>query len=432
MKMTRLEWRYLQQIALDHPYFDTHELPLTEKEAKAIVAANVRLTGAEFVDSVYAKLGMTRPVKEKKRFAWLSNIGELFTVPPIRRIAITVLVVALITVFFTATPIGRTIAESVIRYISRLDDNDAITFYRNDEEIIPHPVNTALVSINTSDTTPVPEDTIPGQKENGEVYVDSFEAFTAAMGVQPKVLPFPYTKLSYDYDKSINYLRLRAYYETPKGMIVTSQYWYTLDLLFATEAGYTVYDADPSVYYSFDNDGMLIVVKAYEDTAIGIIAIEGYSYTVEEILTLLDAEPDTTPVPEDTLPEQEDSGEVYIDSFEAFTAATGVQPKVLPFPYTKLFYVNDEFQHNLWLNAYYETPKGMIVTSQYWYAPNLLFGTQNGYTVYDADPSVYYSFDNDGTLNVVKAYEDTVIGIIAVYDGCSYTVDEILRLLDTE
>ena len=51
MKMTRLEWRYLQRIALDHPYFDTHKLPLTEKEAKAIVKANITMTGREFVDS---------------------------------------------------------------------------------------------------------------------------------------------------------------------------------------------------------------------------------------------------------------------------------------------------------------------------------------------------------------------------------------------
>ena len=99
MKMTRLEWRYLQRIALDHPYFDTHKLPLTEKEAKAIIEANNTMTGREFVDSIYAKLGMTRPEEKKDRFAWLHNIGELFTVPPIRKIAIAVLVVVLMTVF---------------------------------------------------------------------------------------------------------------------------------------------------------------------------------------------------------------------------------------------------------------------------------------------------------------------------------------------
>ena len=285
MKMTGLEWRYLQKIALDHPYFDTHKLPLTEKEAKAIVEANIRMTGREFVDSIYAKLGMTRPQEEKKRFAWLRNIGELFTVPPIRKIAIAVLVVLLMTVFFAATPTGRAIAENVIQYIATLFDDGMVSFYRNDNEIIPHPVNTAFVSINTPDTTPVSEDTLPEQEDNGEVYVDTFEAFTAATGVQPKVLPFPYTRLCYDYDEFINYLRLRVVYETPEGTIVSSQYWNVPGLEASTSTGFAVYDADPSVYYSFDNDGTLNIVKTYEDTIIGIIADD--SYTLDEIISLL-------------------------------------------------------------------------------------------------------------------------------------------------
>ena len=86
MKMTRLEWRYLQGIALDHPYYDTHKPPLSDAEARAIVQANNTMTGREFVDSVYAKLGMVRPVKEKERLAWLRSIGGLFSVPSIRRI----------------------------------------------------------------------------------------------------------------------------------------------------------------------------------------------------------------------------------------------------------------------------------------------------------------------------------------------------------
>lgn len=288
MKMTRLEWRYLQKIALDHPYFDTHKLPLSEKEAKAIVEANIKMTGKEFVDSIYVKLGMTRPQGEKKRFTWLRSIGELFTVPPIRKIAIAVLVVLLMTVFFAATPTGRAIAESVIHYIATLFDDGMVSFYRNDNEIIPHPVNTAFVSINTPDMTPVSEDTLPEQEDDGEVYVDTFEAFTAATGVQPKVLPFPYTELRYNYDEFINCLRLFAVYETPKGTIITEQYWHMLDLMFGTKDGYTVYDVDPSVYYSFGNDGTLNIVKAYEDSVIGIIADN--SYTVDEILSLLNAE----------------------------------------------------------------------------------------------------------------------------------------------
>ena len=288
MKMTRLEWTYLQRIALDHPYFDTHKLPLTEKEAKAIVEANNTMTGREFVDSIYAKLGMTRPQEEKKRLSWLRNIDGLFTVPPIRKIAIAVLVVILMTVFFAATPTGRAIAESVIQYIATLFDDGMVSFYRNDNETIPHPVNTAFVSINTSDTTSVSEDALPEQEENGDVYVDTFEEFIAARGVQPTALPFPYTELRYNYDEFINCLRLFAVYETPKGTIITEQYWYMLDLMFGTKDGYTVYDVDPSVYYSFGNDGTLNIVKAYEDSVIGIIADN--SYTVDEILSLLNAE----------------------------------------------------------------------------------------------------------------------------------------------
>ncbi len=285
MKMTRLEWRYLQRIALDHPYFDTHKLPLSEKEAKAIVEANIKMTGREFVDSIYAKLGMTRPQEEKKRFAWLRNIGELFTVPPIRKIAIAVLVVVLMTVFFAATPTGRAIAESVIRYIATLFDDGRVSFYRNDNEIIPHPVNTAFVSINTPDTTPVSEDTLPEQEDNGEVYVDTFEAFTAATGVQPKVLPFPYTRLSYDYDEFINYLRLRVVYETPEGTIVSSQYWNVQDLEVSTSTRFMVYDADPSVYYSIEEDGTITVMKLYEDSIMQIIAEGGF--ILNEIIGLL-------------------------------------------------------------------------------------------------------------------------------------------------
>ena len=82
------------------------------------------------------------------------------------------------------------------------------------------------------------------------------------------------------------------------------------------------------------------------------------------------------------------------------------------------------------LHAVYETPKGTIVTEQYWYAMDLATSASTGYTIYDADPSVYYSSpDDDGLYSIVKNYEDTVIIIIA---DDSNTVDEILRLLNAE
>ena len=60
-KVSKKEWEKLKAIALDHPFFDVYPLPLSEEEAKAIVARNNTMTGKEFVDSIYAKFGISRP-----------------------------------------------------------------------------------------------------------------------------------------------------------------------------------------------------------------------------------------------------------------------------------------------------------------------------------------------------------------------------------
>lgn len=36
---------------------------LSDEDAAVIVAQNIKMTGKEFVDSIYAKLGMERPVE---------------------------------------------------------------------------------------------------------------------------------------------------------------------------------------------------------------------------------------------------------------------------------------------------------------------------------------------------------------------------------
>lgn len=275
MKMTRLEWTYLQRIALDHPYFDTHKLPLTEKEAKAIVEANNTMTGREFVDSIYAKLGITRPQEEKKRFAWLRSIGELFTVPPIRKIAIAVLVVLLMTVFFAATPTGRAIAESVIHYIGALFDDGIVTVNRSDNEAAMIPV----------DDVPESESKEKNEQESGIVYVKEFEDFIAATGVRPIVLPFPHTELFYDYDKSIDYLQLNAAYETSKGPITTFQIWNAEALSASTLTGFSIYDEESSFYYSTEDNGKIYVTLILDNSIFGIIS-EG-SFTLDELISLL-------------------------------------------------------------------------------------------------------------------------------------------------
>ncbi len=141
---------------------------MTEKEAKAIVKANIGMTGRELVDSIYAKLGMTRPEEKKDRFAWLRSIGELFTVPPIRKIAIAVLVVILMTVFFAATPTGRAIAESVIQFIVTLFEDGTIFIKQNEDK----------ASIVLIDNTTDGESFEHQDSQTIIEYVDSFESFT--------------------------------------------------------------------------------------------------------------------------------------------------------------------------------------------------------------------------------------------------------------
>ena len=274
MRMTGLEWRYLQKIALDHPYFDTHELPLTEKEAKAIVKANIKMTGKEFVDSIYANLGMNRPEEEKKRFAWLRSIGELFTVPPIRKIAIAVLVVILMTVFFAATPTGRAIAESVIQYIITLFDNGSLVINQSDTEAL-------LGSIEN-------EEEIGGEEQNGDsdiVYLESFDDFKSATGKKPIILPLPYLEVYYLNELDIDYLTLHAVYYTTDGKIVTMQTWGMKDWFDTTSAGFHLYDEDLSIYYSIEEENEIIISQIIDDSCFALNA-KGH-YTLDYLVEML-------------------------------------------------------------------------------------------------------------------------------------------------
>lgn len=276
MKMTRLEWRYLQRIALDHPYFDTHKLPLTEKEAKAIVEANNRMTGKEFVDSIYAKLGMTRPQERKKHFAWLRNFGELFTVPPIRKIAIAILVVVLMTVFFTATPTGRAIAESVIEYIATLLEDGKLVVNRNDNAIPPH-------STSSEDSTDNDLQD-PNDITACIVQVNSFDEFIMATGKTPMILPLPCVELYYVYDEEIDYLDLNAVYEAANGKIITCQIWNVEETESISSTGYNVYDSNDSIYYSIE-EGSIYLQRIMEDSILTITSTG--SYSLDDIIIML-------------------------------------------------------------------------------------------------------------------------------------------------
>ncbi len=277
MKMTRLEWRYLQRIALDHPYFDTHKLPLTEREAKAIVEANIRMTGKEFVDSIYAKLGMTRPQEEKKRFARLRGIGEQLTVPPIRKIAITVLVVLLMTVFFAAAPVGRAIAESVIQYVVSLFDGGNLRIERKDNELFEYH--------STSETGQ--NDAIDPDMETVRTgYVNNFDAFTELTGKTPIILSLPYEKLFYEIDDLNGATFLTVEYETASGRIVTYQIWNTDVTVISNSTGYEVYNANRHIYSSIDDDGTYSVVRVLDDSIFSVYSFADYS--IKELVKMVE------------------------------------------------------------------------------------------------------------------------------------------------
>lgn len=274
MKMTRLEWRYLQRIALDHPYFDTHELPLTEKEAKAIVKENIKMTGKEFVDSIYAKLGMTRPKEEKKRFVWLRSISELFTVPPIRKIAIALLVVILMAIFFAATPTGRAIAESVIQYVVKLFDGKGVVVYQEG--------NTTEISI-INYKNPIIDDALENKASFSPKSVDSFVLFAQATGKTPYILPIECISLFYQDEDE---LTLFSVYDTPKGRITACQKWGVEELAAYTSTGYKVLSCDDTVYFSIEEEnGCISCLKILGDS-IFVINSEG-TITLDEMIALL-------------------------------------------------------------------------------------------------------------------------------------------------
>ena len=279
MSMTRLEWRYLQKIALDHPYFDTHELPLTEKEAKAIVKANIKMTGREFVDSIYAKLGMTRPEEKKDRFAKLRSIGELFTVPPIRKIAIAVLVIILMAVFFAATPTGRAIAESVIQYVVTLFDDGKLIMNRNDTEVQTYVVpDDGFIGSDLQD----PKDITAHVAK-----VNTVQEFIEATGKTPIVLPISYSDLYYEYDDELEYLEFVALYSTADGEIVTYQISNTDYLESVSSTGFLKYDEeDDSVYYSVEEEeGRFHCQIILKDSIITVTSEVGY--TMDDIVRML-------------------------------------------------------------------------------------------------------------------------------------------------
>jgi hypothetical protein len=277
--LTWIEKKQIEKIAFDHPFFDTHGTVLSKNEAKAIIhSAEMRKSGTEIVTEACDRAGVPRPDFVDNHYTVFENLKEVIAIPAIRRIGIIAIALILLIVFFAATPTGRAIAERVIQYIATLFDDGRVVVNQSDKE-----------------TTMVPLDTAPDsegdkilEQENSDVFVNTFEDFTTAMGVQPTVLPFQHTELCYNYNEFNNYLVLHTEYETPKGKIITFQIWNAADMALTTLNGFTICDADSSIYYSFEDNGSINVMKLYEDSVFGIVAEN--NYTLEEIISLLTVE----------------------------------------------------------------------------------------------------------------------------------------------
>lgn len=277
MKMTRLEWAYLQKIALDHPFYDVHKPPLTEREAQAIVEANNRRTGTEFIDSVYRELGTERPNPERKRFGRLRGMAELLTVPPIRRLAIAVLAVVLITVFFAATPPGRAIAECVIRYIATVLDGGELVVERNDIE--------PSVTVLNYEGIPCVSIRDGSGAETPFTVVRTFEEFTENTGKKPETLEMPLVELKYVSEPDIGYLVLIATYGLTDGKLVTYQIWDTNCMVSTTDTGYSKDKAGGTVYYSTEENKYVYCAKVMDQSVFTVVSTG--SRSAEELVKRL-------------------------------------------------------------------------------------------------------------------------------------------------
>lgn len=264
-KLTWLERKQIEKVAFDHPFFDVPGTILSRKEAKEIIrSAENRKTGTQIVTEAYAKLGVPYSASIDKRPSLLDNLKEIFSVPAIRRLGIIAIAIILLVVFFAATPIGRSIAESVIKYFVTLFDDGRLVMNQNGNE-------TQLVLMDNENEIGGSEQEETGDGEQQDIltafiYINSFEEFTKATGKTPYVLPLSFTELYYEYDEIIDYLVLYSMYETPDGKIAACQIWDIEDAFSTTLTGYEPVDGDKTIFYSIEEDGYIYCKKILEDS----------------------------------------------------------------------------------------------------------------------------------------------------------------------
>lgn len=276
-KLTWIEKKQIERIAFDHPFFDMHGTVLSKKEAKAIIrSTETRKSGIEIVSEACDKVGIPRPDSVDNRSSIFDNLKEVFSIPVARRIGIIAIALILLIVFFAVTPTGRAIAESVIRYIATLFDDGRLVVNQSDNE------TPMFLTENDNDKE-------GGEQQNNNpnfIFIGSFDEFTKNTGKTPVILPLQCAELYYEYDEEIDYLVLYSTYNSKNGKIVTYQIWDVEDMVTSSLAGYSVYSAAESFYYSVEETTGYIYCKSIMEDSLFTISSQG-NYTLGELFEFI-------------------------------------------------------------------------------------------------------------------------------------------------
>lgn len=134
--LTTFERKRIERIALDHPFFDTHDSLLTKKELRAILAQGPSKTGPQVIAAVKTKLGIEySPATQKKR-TLTEALRDASFVPSFRRAVALGILCVLLSLFMTFTAPGRAFAEELYSII--IDFVDGVFRARNEPQSQSH------------------------------------------------------------------------------------------------------------------------------------------------------------------------------------------------------------------------------------------------------------------------------------------------------
>lgn len=277
-KLTWIEKKQIEKMAFDHPFFDIPGSVLSKKEAEAIIrSAEARKSGVEIVSEACDKAGVPRPDFVDNHSSVFDNLKEVFAIPVIRRIGVIAIAVILLVIFFVATPIGRVIAESVIQYI--------VTLFEDGRLVVNQKDNEKVLFLTENDEYLGQDEQDEGNDTENIVPIGSFEDFTMTTGKTPITLMLSPTKLYYIIEPEIDYLALYSIYDTFDGKITACQIWDAESMVSSTLAGYLVYDADESIYYSIEEDGSIYCTRVMTDSVFTVTS-KG-NYTLDNLIEMI-------------------------------------------------------------------------------------------------------------------------------------------------